>query len=84
MLGQTTKFAPTEHNLTTVWLDLQDFCYIDKYAQSEISNCGEGTVSVFGPKREKNEKKLWHKPQLNEQEVGLEVTSYQNSKIDKV
>jgi coenzyme PQQ precursor peptide PqqA len=29
-------------------------------------------------------KKPWHKPQVNEQEVGLEVTSYQPAKIGKI
>ncbi len=44
--------------------------------------CGlEGTLSVT-QFMEETKMKIWNKPQVREQEVGLEVTSYLPAEID--
>jgi coenzyme PQQ precursor peptide PqqA len=40
----------------------------------------EGVLS--SPLKEENTMKVWNKPQVREQEVGLEVTSYLPAEID--
>jgi coenzyme PQQ precursor peptide PqqA len=42
---------------------------------------GEGGV-LSSPLKEETPMKIWNKPQVREQEVGLEVTSYLPAEID--
>jgi coenzyme PQQ precursor peptide PqqA len=44
--------------------------------------CGEGGVRSPFSAQGGNIMKIWNKPQVREQEVGLEVTSYLPAEID--
>jgi coenzyme PQQ precursor peptide PqqA len=44
--------------------------------------CGEGGGSSLFSAQGGNIMKIWNKPQVREQEVGLEVTSYLPAEID--
>ena len=43
---------------------------------------GEGAAAFRPPLKEETPMKIWNKPQVREQEVGLEVTSYLPAEID--
>ena len=44
--------------------------------------CGMEGPSLRRPLMEETTMKIWNKPQVREQEVGLEVTSYLPAEID--
>jgi len=51
-------------------------------AATYIRAGGTGAIAVVLRSRRKLPMKIWNKPQVREQEVGLEVTSYMPAEID--
>jgi coenzyme PQQ precursor peptide PqqA len=45
---------------------------------------GKEGFSLRSPFKEETSMKIWNKPQVREQEVGLEVTSYLPAEIDVI
>lgn len=52
------------------------------YPPRPYIRCGEGGGPLSSPFTEEKIMKIWNKPQVREQEVGLEVTSYLPAEID--
>jgi coenzyme PQQ precursor peptide PqqA len=55
---------------------------IAPYAVHPYIGCGEGGALSLFSAQGGNIMKVWNKPQVREQEVGLEVTSYLPAEID--
>ena len=51
---------------------------------SYIRPLGRGARASIFPLKEETLMKIWNKPQVREQEVGLEVTSYLPAEIDVI
>jgi len=55
---------------------------IAPYGGATYIGCGEGGALSLFSAQGGNIMKIWNKPQVREQEVGLEVTSYLPAEID--
>ena len=57
-----------------------DFCLSNAIAMFSVIGTGGQAVRQFS--MEESTMKVWNKPAVREQEVGLEVTSYMPAEID--